>query len=159
AEDGDRLFREGVLEGRLQELNVVAAQRLGETDPARGTWTYHPGPHPLPAPHKAVPARRCSLLLVDDEPAILGFLKRLLGEELEVLTAGNADEAEAILAGRPVDMILTDQKMAKRTGVQLLDQVRRQHPRTVRLLMTGYWELEEAVAAINHGQVYQFISK
>jgi diguanylate cyclase (GGDEF)-like protein len=58
-----------------------------------------------------------------------------------------------------VDIILTDQKMPRRTGVQLLEWVREHHPRTVRLLMTGYAELEDAVDAINRGHVYHYLLK
>ena len=55
--------------------------------------------------------------------------------------------------------MLTDQQMPRRTGVQLLEWVREHSPRTVRLLMTGYAELEDAVEAINRGHVYHYLLK
>ncbi len=102
---------------------------------------------------------KCSLLVVDDEPYILPTLKALLSGEYEVITADCADTAKAIFARRSVDLVLTDQKMPRQTGIQLLEWVCAHHPRTVRLLMTGHAELEDAVNAINRGQVYHYLLK
>jgi diguanylate cyclase (GGDEF)-like protein len=60
---------------------------------------------------------------------------------------------------RPVDLVLTDQRMPRQTGIQLLEWVRETHPKTLRLLMTGYAELEDAVEAINRGHVYYYLLK
>lgn len=102
---------------------------------------------------------RCSLLIVDDEPALLRPLKHLLSPRYEVLTAGGADEAEAVLAGRDIHLLLTDQRMPRRSGVHLLEWAHQHSPRTIRLLMTGYTELEDAVDAINRGHVYYYLVK
>ena len=104
-------------------------------------------------------APKCSLLIVDDEPYILPTLKALLAADYEVSTADCAESARAVFARQPVDLILTDQKMPRQTGIQLLEWVRANHPRTVRLLMSGYAELEDAVDAINRGQVYHYLLK
>ena len=102
---------------------------------------------------------RCSLLVVDDEPYILSTLTALLNNDFEVLTADTAQAAQALFAQREIDLILTDQKMPRFSGVQLLEWVREHHPKTVRLLMTGFAELEEAVDAINRSQVYRYLFK
>src|SRR5262249_14246223 len=102
---------------------------------------------------------KCSLLVVDDEPYILSTLSAFLREEFEVLTADSAEAAQALFAEREIDLILSDQKMPRLTGVQLLEWVRQHHPKAVRLLMTGFAELEEAVEAINRGQVFRYIFK
>jgi len=102
---------------------------------------------------------KCSVLIVDDEPYILPTLAALLGRDFEVLTAGSAEAAQALLEQRPVDIVLSDQRMPRRTGIQLLEWVRQHRPQTVRLLMTGFAELEDAVAAINLGQVYHYLMK
>lgn len=102
---------------------------------------------------------KCSLLVVDDEPYILPTLAALLSSDFDVLTADCADAAQMVFARRPIDIILTDQKMPRRTGVQLLEWVRQNSPRTIRLLMTGYAELEDAVEAINRGHVYYYLLK
>ena len=100
-----------------------------------------------------------SLLIVDDEPCILGLLPALLKGEFEVVTAGSADAARRLFARHEFDLILTDQKMPGGTGVQLLEWVRQKHPLTGRLLMTGFAEIEEAAEAINRGQISGYIFK
>src|SRR5262249_11459709 len=77
----------------------------------------------------------------------------------EVLTAASADEAEKICAAQPVSIILADQKMPGRTGVELLEWVRINSPQTVRLMMTGFTDFQQTVNAINRGQVYRIILK
>jgi diguanylate cyclase len=102
---------------------------------------------------------KCSVLVVDDEPYILATLAALLVTEFEVLTADSAEAAQKILEQRDVDIILSDQRMPRTNGVQLLEWVRTRAPKSIRLLMTGFAELEEAVEAINRGQVFRYIFK
>jgi len=102
---------------------------------------------------------KCSLLVVDDEPYILTTLSVFLSQEFEVLTADSAEAAQQIFARRNIDLMLTDQKMPRMSGVQLLEWVRERSPKTVRLLMTGFAELEDAVDAINRGKVYRYLFK
>jgi diguanylate cyclase (GGDEF)-like protein len=106
-----------------------------------------------------VNAQKCSLLIVDDEPYILPALKALTAAEFNVYTADNAEAAQAIFAHHPIDVILTDLRMPHQSGIQLLEWVRQHYPRTVRLLMTGYAELEDTIDAINRGQVYHYLLK
>jgi diguanylate cyclase (GGDEF)-like protein len=110
-----------------------------------------------PTGSTAVPP--CSLLIVDDEPTVLTSVASLVEKDYEVLTAESADAAQAVFDRRPVDLILTDQKMPRRTGVQLLEWVCEHSPHTVRLLMTSFAELEDTVEAINRGQVYHYLPK
>ena len=102
---------------------------------------------------------KCSLLVVDDEPFILDSLKIFLSPEFEVLTADSADAAQLHFANREIDLILTDQKMPRVSGVQLLEWVKEHSPRTIRLMMTGFAELEETISAINQSQVFRFLLK
>ncbi len=102
---------------------------------------------------------QCTLLVVDDEHYILTTLSHLLAADFVVFTADSADAAQEAFARQPIDIILSDQKMPRTTGVQLLEWVREHHPSTVRLLMTGYVELEDAIAAINRGHVYHYLLK
>ncbi|MFQ3594274.1 MAG: diguanylate cyclase [Gemmataceae bacterium] len=101
----------------------------------------------------------CTVLLVDDEPYLLLTLETLLRNDFHVLTATSADEAEKFFAQQPIHILLTDQRMPRRTGIQLLEWVRQHHPHTIRLLMTGFSEIEDAVSAINQGQVYHYLHK
>jgi diguanylate cyclase (GGDEF)-like protein len=102
---------------------------------------------------------RCSLLVVDDEPYILATLSALLRSDYDVITADTIEAAQSVCRERPIDLILTDQKMPRLSGVRLLEWVREHSPRTVRLMMTGFADLEEAIDAINKGQVFRYISK
>jgi len=97
--------------------------------------------------------------VVDDEPYILTTLAALLGTEFDVLTADTIEKAKAHFGQREIDLILSDQRMPNGSGVQLLEWVRQESPRTIRLLMTGFAELEEAVEAINRGRVFRYIFK
>jgi len=105
------------------------------------------------------PTPRCTLLAVDDEPCILEALALLLADEFDVLTAPNADSAQACFADRPIPLILADQRMPGRTGVQLLEWVRQHSPKTIRLMMTGYTDFDQTVHAINRGEIYRMILK
>jgi len=96
---------------------------------------------------------------VDDEPSILDTLKIYLSPEYEVLTADCAEAAQKIFAQRDIDIILTDQKMPRVTGVQLLEWAKANHPKTIRLMMTGFADLEETISAINQAQVFRFLLK
>jgi diguanylate cyclase (GGDEF)-like protein len=101
----------------------------------------------------------CSLLIVDDEPYILDTIASLVGNEFEVLTAKSGEAAQGVFARRSIDIILTDQRMPCMNGVQLLEWVRQNYPKTIRLLMTGHAELDEAVQAINRGQIFRYLFK
>ncbi len=102
---------------------------------------------------------RCSLLVVDDDPAILAMLANLTKAEFHVITADSAEAAQEVFRQRAVDLILSDQKLPNMAGVQLLEWVRQHSPKTIRLLMTGLAVFEDAVQAINAGQVYRYIFK
>lgn len=122
---------------------------------------------PLPTVAQAAPepteiamsVARHTVLVVDDEPYLLPTLQSLLSRDYDVVTAHGADEAQQVLESRPIDILLTDQKMPRRSGVQLLEWARENRPRTIRLLMTGYSELDDAVEAINRGHVYYYLLK
>lgn len=92
------------------------------------------------------------------------MLTVLLANDFEVLTAASAEEAKDLLLRREVDVILSDQYLAGphgagETGVQLLEWVRHRQPATVRLLMTARASLEDALDAINRGEVHRFLLK
>ncbi len=102
---------------------------------------------------------KCTLLVVDDEPSILDTLKIFLTPEFDVLTADCASAAQEHFAKREIDIIITDQKMPRVTGVQLLEWVKDNFPKTMRIMMTGFAELEETINAINKSQVFRFVLK
>src|SRR5207248_6247330 len=99
------------------------------------------------------------LLVVDDEPDVCDSIHDLLRHDYRVLKARNAAEGARLMQEHEVHIIMTDQRMAQISGVELLTRVRARHPRAVRMLFTGYADLEAVIAAINQGQIYQFLKK
>jgi DNA-binding NtrC family response regulator len=99
------------------------------------------------------------ILLVDDEPEILFSLRGLLRHEFDVHTAKSGAEALAILQRQPVHVIMTDQRMPEMTGVELLRRARGECPQAIRMVFTGYADIKSVVDAINHGQIYRYLTK
>ncbi|HKP35484.1 MAG TPA: response regulator [Pyrinomonadaceae bacterium] len=99
------------------------------------------------------------ILIVDDEPANLRSLARLFRDEHQVLTAGSGAEALEILGQHDVALLITDQRMPGMTGIELLKNTASLRPRMVRMILTGYTDIEALVEAINCGQVYRYITK
>ena len=101
-----------------------------------------------------------TLLLVDDEPSILSSLKRLLrNEHYRILTANSGSEGLQVLAGEAVDVIVSDQRMPGMTGVEFLRSVRQLYPDTVRIVLSGFTELQTVTDAVNAGAIYKFLTK
>lgn len=100
------------------------------------------------------------LLVVDDEENVLRSLVRLFRRDgYRVLTAGNADEALALLARNHVQVILSDQRMPGTSGTEFLGKVKDLYPDTVRLVLSGYTDLATVTEAINRGAIYRFLTK
>jgi putative nucleotidyltransferase with HDIG domain len=101
-----------------------------------------------------------TVLFVDDEVNILKALQRLLRvEDMNVLCASRASEALELLEKHPAQVVVTDQRMPEMSGVDFLAQVRDRHPDMVRMMLTGYTEMNVAVDAINRGEIYRLITK
>lgn len=100
------------------------------------------------------------LLIVDDEPEVLSSLRSLFRREYKVLTAERGEQALDILrTGVEVHVVITDQRMPGMTGVELLSRVREEFPDVIRLMMTGYADVNSVVNAVNEGSVYRYIGK
>lgn len=102
---------------------------------------------------------RGTFLVVDDEPDILDAIVRLFRREYHVLTAQNVAEAWEIIEREDVQVIMTDQRMPKMSGIEFLTELSKTHPTIVRVLFTGYSNISDVVDAINEGHVYRYISK
>jgi len=121
-----------------------------------------------PAPHgdglepEKVPFRQESftLLFVDDEENVLNALRRIFIEEnYSILTAGSAIKALEILESRAVNLIISDHRMPGMTGAELLKTVREKYPETIRIMLTGYADVNSIMGAVREGAVYKFITK
>ena len=101
-----------------------------------------------------------TVLFVDDEVNILKALQRLLRtENMRVLCASRPQEALEILERQPVQVVVSDQRMPEMSGVDLLSRVRKLHPDLVRMMLTGYTEMDVAIDAINRGEIYRLMTK
>ncbi len=99
------------------------------------------------------------ILVVDDEPANLRLLKRVLSENYEVLSAQSGAEAMELLKQHEISLIITDQRMPQMSGVQLLEQSLSLRPDAIKILLTGYTDVEALIDAINSGNVYKYVPK
>ncbi len=99
------------------------------------------------------------LLIVDDEMANLRLLERLFSQEYHCLTASSGGEAIRLLEEHDVALVITDQRMPEMTGIELLKRTATLRPHMVRILLTGYTDVEALVEAINCGLVYFYFTK
>ncbi len=111
----------------------------------------------LPATDRA---EQAALLFVDDESNILSSLKRLfrpLGYRIH--TALGGPKGLEILAREEIDLVISDMRMPGMDGAEFLEEVAKQWPNTVRILLTGYSDLGSTIAAINNGHIYRYVAK
>jgi response regulator RpfG family c-di-GMP phosphodiesterase len=107
----------------------------------------------MTAPHKPC------LLVVDDEPEVCNSVYHLLRHKYHVLRAHGAAEAIELMAQHEVEIIMTDQRMPLVSGVEMLQKVKSRYPEAIRMLFTGYADINSVIAAINQGHVYRYLSK
>ncbi len=108
-----------------------------------------------------MPKNKPEILCVDDEPELLRGLKLHLRKKYKVTTANSGPEALALVEEReePFALIISDMRMPEMTGAALLQEMCQRQPNTVRMLLTGQTDLDNAIAAINEGQIYRFLTK
>ena len=100
------------------------------------------------------------LLLVDDEAPVLRSMKRLIrSNDYQVHTAMCGQEALQLLEKTKIDMIISDMRMPQMSGAQFLEKAAKQWPDTIRMVLTGYADLTDAISAINSGHIYRYFSK
>lgn len=101
-----------------------------------------------------------TILCVDDELDNVDALERLFRKHYTVLKATSGAQGLEILAENPgVALIISDQRMPSMTGVEFLEKTQRTHPESLRILLTGYTDLESVIQAVNQGQIYRYLTK
>lgn len=100
-----------------------------------------------------------NILYIDDEKAALFNFKQLFQDDFEVYTALSAAKAMEILEATDIQIIVSDQRMPDKTGIEFFAEVAQLYPDTLRILLTAYSEAADIIDAINRGQVYQYITK
>ncbi|NMT62949.1 HD domain-containing phosphohydrolase [Marinobacter orientalis] len=103
---------------------------------------------------------RANLLLVDDEENILRSLQRTLRREpYDIVTATSGEDALALLNEQKFDLVISDARMPGMDGPTLLSGIKKKWPWCIRILLTGYTDINSTIKAINDGQIYRYISK
>lgn len=107
------------------------------------------------------PDDRQAVLFVDDEEKARKYFRMAFSRDFTVLTAGSVQEALEILElqGDHIAIVITDQRMPGQQGVDLLKQARTEWPQIVRMLTTAYSDLDDAIAAVNRGEILRYITK
>ena len=105
--------------------------------------------------------KRFAILYVDDEEKSLKYFARAFGEHFRILTATNAHDGFKLLQerGSEIGLLITDQRMPGEKGVWLLEQCRKLHPHIIRILATAYADMDTAIAAVNTGAIYKYVTK
>ena len=105
--------------------------------------------------------KKFAILYVDDEEKSLKAFERAFGDDFRVFTAANAIDGFRLLEKHAdeIGLLLTDQRMPGENGVWLLERARRLRPRILRILVTAYSDFDAAIAAVNAGAIYKYISK
>jgi response regulator RpfG family c-di-GMP phosphodiesterase len=99
-------------------------------------------------------------LFVDDEISILVALRRLCrNTDWDIYTAESGDEGLAVISEHTIDLVVSDMRMPKMNGAEFLEQVVKQSPSTVRILLTGYSDVAATIAAIDKGKIFCHCTK
>ena len=104
-------------------------------------------------------AARPRLLFVDDEQRVLNSMRIMFRRQFDLFLASHGAEALDIVRDKDIDVIVADHRMPKMTGVEVLSKVRALSPRTVRILLTGYADLDAVEGSINESEVFRFLTK
>ena len=105
------------------------------------------------------PDSRPRLLFVDDEQRVLNSMRIMFRRQFDLFLASHGAEALDIVKDKNIDVIVADHRMPKMTGVEVLSKVRALSPRTVRILLTGYADLDAVEGSINESEVFRFLTK
>lgn len=102
---------------------------------------------------------KAHVLCVDDEPNILRALNWVLKKDYRVTTAESGQEAIELIREHDFDVIISDQRMPGMMGAEMLREAKKLQPRAMRILLTGYSDMDAIVGSVNDGEVYRFLSK
>jgi response regulator RpfG family c-di-GMP phosphodiesterase len=100
-----------------------------------------------------------NVLYIDDEPHNLTAFKASFRRNFNVFIAESAEEGRKILEEQDIQVILSDQRMPKMTGIEFFESILEIYPSPIRILITGYTDINAVVDAINRGQVYKYLTK
>ena len=100
------------------------------------------------------------VLFVDDEPLVLDALRRMLHDKFHIYTANSGEKGLAsVEQNGPFAVVISDMRMPGMNGAEFLAHIRKDAPDTVRMLLTGFTDLDAAIAAVNEGNIFKFLTK
>ncbi len=102
---------------------------------------------------------KITILYVDDEMNNLISFKAVFRIKYNVLTAISGEDAIKILKNNTVDIIITDQRMPNMTGVEFLESILDEYPDPIRILLTGYADMNAVIDAVNKGKIFHYLTK
>jgi response regulator RpfG family c-di-GMP phosphodiesterase len=112
-----------------------------------------------PEPNKYQADRKLTLMIVDDEEQILKMLARLFRSEFRVVTANGGQEGLVKFEEERPELVLSDQRMAGMTGIEMLKTIAEKEPSTVRILITGYSDIDAVIEAVNRKLLDRYVTK
>lgn len=103
---------------------------------------------------------RHHILIVDDDPKSRNLLREVFSREpYDLFTAASGEQALEILAREKIDVVITDERMPGMPGSEFIALVRKTHPDTIRIILTGHADVTTAIRAINEGEIFRFFTK
>ena len=102
---------------------------------------------------------KINVLYIDDEEHNLVSFKATFRRIFNVYTADSAETGKNLLEEEDIQVILSDQRMPKMTGIEFFESIKDSHPNPIRILITGYTDVNAVIGAINRGQVYKYLTK
>ncbi|HEX5553076.1 MAG TPA: response regulator [Chitinophagaceae bacterium] len=102
---------------------------------------------------------RCKVLYLDDEVNNLRAFRANFRRTYEVFTTDSVQEARQILENNEIHVIISDQRMPEMRGIEFFESILKEFPEPIRMLLTGYADINAVIGAINKGQVYKYFSK
>jgi response regulator RpfG family c-di-GMP phosphodiesterase len=103
--------------------------------------------------------KKINVLYIDDEPNNITSFRAAFRRTFNIYSAESAEEGRKILEIEPIEVILSDQRMPKMTGIEFFQSILTTHPDPIRILITGYTDINAVIDAINIGQVYKYLTK
>jgi response regulator RpfG family c-di-GMP phosphodiesterase len=103
--------------------------------------------------------KKINILYVDDEENNLHSFKAAFRMKYHILLAHSGDEALKMLESKSVEIIITDQRMPNMTGIEFLEKILEKHPEPMRILLTGYSDMNAVIDAVNKGKIYHYLAK
>ncbi|NCI49513.1 response regulator [Sediminibacterium roseum] len=103
--------------------------------------------------------QKINVLYIDDEPNNIVSFKAAFRRVFNVYSAESAEEGTKVLEQEEIHVILSDQRMPKTTGIEFFQSILETHPDPIRILITGYTDINAVIDAINLGQVYKYLTK